>query len=127
MREDNDTREFIEDDNVIKDCNNEEDFHQLLEDSRERPVFLLKHSTACGMSKAALRQFTDFSDGESRPEYWLVLVRENKELAQSIARVTEIAHESPQLILFHDGKAIWKASSRGINPDNMARQVERLK
>jgi bacillithiol system protein YtxJ len=110
---------------MIKDCTSEEDFRKLVEASKERPVFLLKHSSVCPMSKGALRQFTEFSEAEPRPEYWLVLVRENKNLAQEIARETEIPHESPQVILFVDGKAIWKASSRGINPDNMARQIKR--
>lgn len=110
---------------MIKDCTSEEDFRQLVEASRERPVFLFKHSTVCPMSKGALRQFREFSEAESRPEYWLIPVRENKDLAQKIAMETEIPHESPQVILFVDGKAVWKASSRGINPENMARQIRR--
>ncbi len=112
---------------MIKSCNSDEDYRQLVETSTERPVFLFKHSTVCPLSKGAWRQFMEFSEQERRPEYWRVLVRENKELAQKIARETEIPHESPQVILFLDGKAVWKASSRGINPDNMARQIKRLK
>lgn len=111
---------------MVKDCNSDEDFQHLLETSRQRPVFLFKHSTVCPMSKIAWRQVTEFSEKESRPEYWRVLVRENKELAQKIAQDTEIPHESPQLILFVGGKAIWKASSRGITAEKMAHELERL-
>jgi bacillithiol system protein YtxJ len=112
---------------MIKDCNSDEDFRQLLEASGERPVFLFKHSTTCPFSRGMFRQFTEFSEQEPGPEYWRVLVRENKELAQEIARQSGISHESPQVILFRDGKAVWKASSRGINPDNLARQVKQMK
>jgi bacillithiol system protein YtxJ len=112
---------------MVKDCNSDEDYRQLVEASKERPVFLYKHSTVCPLSKTAWERFSEFSEQEQGPEFWRILVREHKDLARQIAKETEIPHESPQVILFQDGQAIWKASSRGINADNMARQIKRLK
>ena len=111
---------------MVKDCNSDDDFRQLMEASKQRPVFLFKHSSVCAVSKGAWARFSEFSEQEQHPEFWRLLVRDHKDLAGRIAKETNIPHESPQVILFVDGQAVWKAASRGINADNMGRQIKRL-
>ena len=41
----------------------------------------------------------------------------DKGIAQKIADDTEIEHQSPQVILFHDGQAVWKSSHRAITAE----------
>jgi len=111
---------------MVTDIQTDDDYQQLLEASRERPVFLIKHSTTCPISKGAWQRFTEFAEEETRVEYRRVLVRENSTLSEKIAEYTEIEHQSPQVILFHDGEAIWKTSHRSINAENLGRQLKRL-
>lgn len=111
---------------MIKDCTTESDFQQVLEASKSKAVFLFKHSTTCPISRGAWDTFTDFAAGERRPDYWRVLARENKELAETIAVSTDIRHETPQVILFYEGKAVWKCSHRSITGENLSRHLNRL-
>ena len=109
---------------MINECRSKEDFHRPIEESRQCPVFLFKHSTVCPVSAGAMRQFTYFAEEEDGAKYWQVLVREDKEISNMIAAETGISHESPQLILFRDGKPVWNCSHRAIRGDAMSKQLE---
>jgi bacillithiol system protein YtxJ len=111
---------------MIHECKNEDDYRQIVDNSKSRTVLLFKHSTTCPISRGAWERFTAFMEQHPEIEYWRVLVRDNKELAVYIAEKTDIRHESPQVILFHQGKAIWKCSYHSINEANIKRQLERL-
>jgi len=95
---------------MIKEIINDKDFAQLLENSLKKPVFLIKHSTACGISAAAWRDFSDFAETDDRAEFWKILVRENRSVSSIIAKKTGIVHQSPQVILFRRGTAVWYKS-----------------
>jgi bacillithiol system protein YtxJ len=112
---------------MIKECTSEDDFHQLVETSKKQPVFLFKHSSTCPISAGAWERFTEFSKTENAPQYWRLLVRENKTISDVIAQKTDIRHHTPQVILFHDGQAVWYSSHRSITADNMRRQLTRFK
>ncbi len=111
---------------MIKDCLSEDDFDRLVSASEERPVFLFKHSTTCPISKGAWERFTGFAEEAPAAEYWRVLARENRKLSRRIAEATDIGHQSPQVILFYGGRAIWKASHRAINAETLGRQLKRI-
>jgi bacillithiol system protein YtxJ len=111
---------------MINECRSEEDFHRLLEDSRSKPVFLFKHSTACPTSKGARMKYETLSEEDQRAEYWLVLVRENKALARQIAEESGVEHQSPQVILFRDGRAIWNCAHYAINNRVLSGQLDDL-
>lgn len=111
---------------MIKDIENDEDYRQLILASSERPVFLIKHSTTCPISKGAWKRFMAFAEEESTAEYCRVLILENWNLSQKIAEDTEIDHQSPQVILFHGGRAVWKSSHRAITAENMGHQLKRI-
>lgn len=107
--------EDIDDDrSAISDCVTEDDFEQFLAASMTRPVFLYKHSTACGVSAWAWVQFSRFAEENMQAEYRRVLVRENHTLSLSIADKSGVRHESPQVILFQNGKAVASLSHRAI-------------
>ena len=100
---------------MINACQSWEDFEELLQNSHTRPVLLLKHSSSCLASARAWRQFKQFAEQEIHPEYWRVLVIEQRPLSKEIARRTGVVHESPQVLLFQNGLVIWHASHGRIN------------
>ena len=92
--------------------------------SRERPVWLMKHSTSCGISKAARREFEHFVAGrpEGEPDHFaLVEVQAARELCQLIAAETGVRHESPQVLLLRGTAVAWSASHWGIDTAALAR------
>jgi bacillithiol system protein YtxJ len=99
----------------------------IFRESALRPVFLLKHSTRCGASAAAWRDFRDFAAAhEAAPVGWAVLeIPERRELAEEVAQRTGVPHESPQILLLRDGIAAWHASRWRISGTALARALER--
>lgn len=98
---------------MMRELQTEADFAELLAESRERPVVLMKHSTACGISARAKGEFDRFCT-EALASCVVVLVIQQRPLSQHIAQVTGVTHQSPQAILFRNGAVVWKASHSAI-------------
>ncbi|MEH7276767.1 bacillithiol system redox-active protein YtxJ [Neobacillus vireti] len=85
-----------------------EQFEDVLK--KDEPFFLLKHSITCPISDAAYKEYEKFSgEDESVPTYYLA-VQEARPLSIEIAEKFEIKHESPQVLLFNKGEAVWNTS-----------------
>ena len=95
---------------TILQCQSEDDLQRMLQDSAVRPVVLLKHSTACPISRSAKREFDQFAANTEDVDCWVVLVIEQRPLSQLIARDAGVVHQSPQAILFINGRPVWNAS-----------------
>lgn len=91
----------------IIEIKTESDYRSLLETNSDQPVFIFKHSTACWISAEAKKQFDRFADTNDQAIAGVVLVIENRALSLLIAGNSGVAHQSPQVILFKNGKAIW--------------------
>jgi bacillithiol system protein YtxJ len=57
-------------------------------------------------------------------ECWKVLVIEDRPLAMHIAEDTGIDHQSPQSILFIQGRPLWKASHRTITKERLCEALK---
>jgi bacillithiol system protein YtxJ len=64
---------------------------------------VLKHSTRCNVSASAYATVKRFSEENNIP-IDLVYVVENRPLSNEIESITGIRHESPQLLIFENGK-----------------------
>jgi bacillithiol system protein YtxJ len=109
---------------MIRDCKTQQDLKQLVQDSQEHPVFLLKHSTRCPISSSAWRTYQRFAEARPDVALWRVLVVENKQLSSQIARETDVRHQSPQVLLFHKGKVNWNDSHYSITEDAMHKALD---
>lgn len=98
----------------IHECRDDNDWKALLTMSREKPVFLFKHSTTCPSSAGAWLRFSRFAEEETEAGFWRLLVKENRELAVCVAESTGIKHESPQVILFRGGLPLASKTHRAI-------------
>lgn len=104
---------------MLKSCKDEEDFRQLLAESAREPVMLLKHSTRCPISAAARRAFVQFAEALPQADCREVLVIEQRSLSRWIAGETGVAHQSPQALLFVNGKVAWHASHYDITLESL--------
>ena len=85
---------------------------QLVERSHTAPVLVFKHDPHCTISKAAHRQLAQLA-----ADVPTVDVAHDKAIASNITDRTGIKHESPQVILFRNGQAVWSASHYDITAD----------
>jgi bacillithiol system protein YtxJ len=80
-------------------------FDELVERSKERPVVLFKHSLTCPISARAYDEMGAFAGDVA-----LIEVQRAPELSTEVENRLGVAHESPQVIVLRNGKAIWNAS-----------------
>ena len=88
----------------------------IIEESAETPVLIFKHSTRCPVSRMALRNFEqeyDIEEGKLKP-YYLDLL-EHRDISNEIAHRLGVYHQSPQVILIKDGKAVYDTSHHEID------------
>jgi bacillithiol system protein YtxJ len=90
------------------------DLHELeaaIEESRERPVLLFKHSRTCGVSHEALDEVRAHAQqGAAGAAYKMITVQSHRRVSDEAAARLGVRHETPQAILLRDGRVVWKAS-----------------
>jgi bacillithiol system protein YtxJ len=87
--------------------------------SSEKPVAIFKHSTRCSVSRMALKQFeNEFNISDKVTPYFLDLIA-HREISNAIANRFGVTHQSPQLIVIKDGKAIYNASHSAIDAEEL--------
>lgn len=91
--------------------------------SAEKPVAIFKHSTRCSISRMALKQFeNEFDSSDKITLYFLDLIA-HRAISNEIANRFGITHQSPQLILIKDGKAIYDVSHSDIDAVELGKKV----
>ena len=87
--------------------------------SHENPVVIFKHSTRCSISRMALKQFeNEFTLKDKVTPYFLDLLN-YREISNTIASKFEVVHQSPQMIVVKEGKAIYDASHSDIDASRL--------
>lgn len=86
------------------------------QESSELPIVIFKHSTRCGISSIALRQFEkDFDLPPNRIKiYYLDLLR-YRTVSDAVAERLGIPHQSPQILVILDGSVVHHASHHNID------------
>lgn len=89
--------------------------HQLADvekDSFEKETIIFKHSTRCNISVSVLHKFEKNIDPNIKL-YYLDLLN-YREVSNEIATKYYVTHQSPQILVFKDGKVIHHASHYDI-------------
>ena len=90
----------------------------LLTDSSRKPVIVFKHSNACSISARAYREM------EKLDEVNILEVQTAREISRELANLNGVRHETPQVIILRDGKAVWNASHFDVKADDVLKAVE---
>lgn len=97
---------------------------QIVEESKTLPVAILKHSTTCGISRMVLRQFEkDYNLKDEKVKLYFLDLLKHREISNRIASRFNVPHESPQLLVIRDGKAVYDASHNEISVEGLGRAV----
>jgi len=98
-----------------------EQLNEIMDLSHENPVVIFKHSTRCSISRMALKQFeNEFALKDKVTPYFLDLLN-YREISNTIASRFEVVHQSPQMIVVKEGKAVYDASHSDIDAEDLKR------
>jgi bacillithiol system protein YtxJ len=96
----------------------------ILEESKNQPVAIFKHSTSCGIShhvKSTLEEDWDFDEKEVKVYYLDLLAY--RPISNEVARKFNVIHQSPQFILIKNGEAIKDWSHYSISNKTIRKAV----
>jgi bacillithiol system protein YtxJ len=90
-------------------------FNEIIDLSTEKPVLIFKHSTRCSISRMVLKQFENEFDLQDKVIPYYLDLLEFRNVSNEIAIRFRVTHQSPQIILVKDGKAVYNASHESID------------
>lgn len=82
--------------------------------SHERPQVIFKHSTRCSISSMAKNRIDREATPANSNFYYLDLLQ-HRPISNAIARLFDVEHASPQVLLIKQGKCVYHQSHSGIN------------
>lgn len=93
-----------------------EQLESIIEESKELPVVIFKHSTSCGISRMVLREFQrNYSSTEDQIKLYYLDILSFIELSNEVSIKFQVFHESPQLLVIKDGNTIHHSSHYRID------------
>jgi bacillithiol system protein YtxJ len=98
------------------------DLDKAIEESKEHPVVLFKHSVTCGISAGAHDRLEGLEADDRYRFYYLDLLA-HRDISNEIARRFGIIHQSPQIIVLRNGKATFTTSHHAINAQVVLAQI----
>ena len=97
---------------------------EIKELSKTESVFIFKHSTRCGISRILIKQFERlFTEEHQKLKVYYLDLLNYREISNQIADQFEVIHQSPQILLIKNGKAVSNASHEGINELQLSRYL----
>jgi bacillithiol system protein YtxJ len=93
----------------------------LLADSQNKPVIVFKHSNSCSISARAYRELEKMEAPVN-----ILEVQSAREISRELANLTGVRHETPQVIVLRDGKAVWNASHFDVTASDVTKAVESI-
>ncbi len=110
--------EHSQDKSFWKNIETENDLKVALESSFEQKVAIFKHSTRCHISKTVLKNFENqVINSDKKMDFYFLDLLAHRDLSNKIAEDFGITHQSPQLIVLENGKAVHNASHQSISLD----------
>ncbi len=92
--------------------------------SHVKPVVIFKHSTRCSISGFALRQFErDYNIPAEKMDLYFLDLLAHRDISNEIAIRFGVGHQSPQILVIKDGKAVYDASHENISAEDLTKFV----
>ncbi len=109
---------------IVKDIKTITEFNLILEESFKNPVVLCKFSPICPISSEAENQFYEYLKSDPQGiSFYKIDVVYCRETSRSLATVIGIKHESPQALLFKNGKCIWHESHYHLTKEKFLEKI----
>lgn len=103
----------------------ENQIHDIIEESKDQPVLIYKHSIRCSISSMVLERLErTWTSADNPVKPYILDLISFREVSNAVAQTFEVYHESPQVIMIKDGKAIYDASHMQISFDALLSQAQ---
>ena len=90
--------------------------NNIIEESKEKPVVIFKHSTRCGISRMVLREFQrNYLLTEDQIKIYYLDILSYRDVSDEISIAFQVFHESPQLLIIKDGITVQHSSHYRID------------
>jgi bacillithiol system protein YtxJ len=89
--------------------------NEIVDLSNEKVVLIFKHSTRCSISRFALKQFENEFNLEDKITPYFIDLLNHRDVSNEIANRFDVFHQSPQILLIKNGKAIFSTSHDDID------------
>lgn len=104
-----------------------EDLDRFLASAAGSPALIYKHSLTCGTSGVAFEEIRDVVPAlPAGVRVGVVKIQPARALSNLIADRFGVRHESPQVLLVHDGRAVWHASHFRVTADGILAALDKL-
>lgn len=95
--------------------------------SQNKPALIFKHSTRCSISAKALAGFEkDWKMNDDACDLYFLDLLTFRSVSNKVAERSGVAHQSPQVIIFHKGKAVYSSSHQAISAKEIRKFILKL-
>lgn len=91
--------------------------------SADKPQVIFKHSTRCITSSMAKNRMDNSKQLLDKADVYLLNVIEHRPVSNLVAEQFGITHESPQVLVIKNGRAVYNESHIGIQPAMIALEL----
>jgi bacillithiol system protein YtxJ len=92
--------------------------------SKTKPVVLFKHSTRCSISRFALKRFdAEYNYTDDQIDWYLLDLLNHRDISNEMAHRYKVEHQSPQIIVIRNGKAVFSSTHDGIDAHDLKQFV----
>jgi bacillithiol system protein YtxJ len=89
------------------------------------PILIFKHSTRCSISDVAKARL-DREDNLNGVDFYYLDLIKHRDISNALAEKYNVHHESPQILLIHNGECVYDESHIGITMAEIKEQVTSL-
>ena len=102
-------------------------FSTLIDQSQEKPVLLFKHSTRCPVSSFAMNRLRqNWSEISDQVHFYFLDLIAHRAISNQIATDFDVNHQSPQLLIIHQGIAIMDCSHDQVNVAAVLQTIQNI-
>ncbi len=89
---------------------------EIATESADQPILIFKHSTRCNISRATLdRLERNWKDDAAPAKLYFLDLLSYRQVSDQIAQQFGVEHESPQVLIIKNGKAVFHRSHFDID------------
>jgi bacillithiol system protein YtxJ len=91
---------------------------------KDHPAAAIFKAGTCHKTNEMFRHVQDQLEGREDMRLGIIRVVEARKASNRVEEMTGIRHESPQLVLFKDGKAVYDRDNWDITPESISEALE---
>lgn len=93
---------------------------EIADRSKDKPQFIFKHSTTCGISRMVLGMFSEsYPFDEDSADLYFLDLHAYREVSNEVATIFQVLHQSPQLLVIKNGTTAFHTSHGAITDANL--------